>query len=273
MSRRFFASVAFGSLLSLYELSQLMLSSFGTSDGTLVLGIDLPPLVLAAELLGRSAAPWMCVPFAVCVEMSGYLSRGYVVSMISQGQSVRTFAWKALLVSLVLSGVAALIVHGVVLSACMALCNGVENQDYLNSLVGLGIRILPNRVGAAYGAALITSVLRFAAIGVASMAIALSVRWRYAGMLALSLTWLVMSYTPISGMLISVLDALGTSQLVEAFPTYSLMTYTGSLDELRSFLLLDVGRSIAVTISSFLLAIALPRTVCQGIRPFIFRGI
>ena len=41
--------------LLFYELVQLMLTAYGNAGQVEIMGIDLPPLVLAAEAFGRSA--------------------------------------------------------------------------------------------------------------------------------------------------------------------------------------------------------------------------
>ena len=220
--RRYFLSMAACILLVLCELVELMLTSYGSANGSEFLGIDLPPLVLAAEAFGRSAAIWLLVPLSACSYAGEYLADGYASLMLSGGRGARGIALRFMLATVLLSACSALMICTFSLLVCSVFCQGALDSSFLLQLSKADVRVLSENAWVGYGFALLVGMLRVVAIGVISMGIALTVRWRFAGVLALPLVWLLLTYTP--------------AMNVAAIPSYSLMGYLDTPESFYSFL-------------------------------------
>lgn len=133
------------------------------------MGIDLPPLVLAAEAFGRSAAPWLIVPFVVCAYAEEHLANGYVVMIQSNGEDAKVLALKFILVATALSLRTAVAMSVCILLVCALLCRGTLDAAYMTSLASAGVRVLTDSMAINYAGAILVGMLRVVAIGAASL--------------------------------------------------------------------------------------------------------
>ncbi len=259
--RRYVLALSACCLLVVCELVQLMLTSYGMAGGVQITGADLPPLVMAAEVFGRSAAIWLLVPLAVCSYAGDCLADGYAALMQSGGRGARGVAKGFMGAAAVLSAGAAVAICLVVLLACAVLCRGTLDASYLVQLANSGVRVLTDGAVAGYGLALLAGMLRVVALGVVSMAAALVARWRFAGVLAVPLLWLALSYTPALDAVIALLNTAGMSSIAESVPAFSLMAYVDTPASWYSFLGFEMLADAVVIAAAALAATSFPRAL------------
>lgn len=244
-----------------YELVQLMLVAYGNAGQAEIMGIDLPPLMLAAEAFGRSAAPWLIVPFIVCAYAEGYLANGYVVMIQSNGDDAKGLALKFILVAVVLSLCTATAMCVFILLACTLFCRGTLDAAYVASLASAGVRVPTDSIVMNYIGAIVIGMLRVVTIGVVSMGIALTVRWKHAGVLVVPMLWLALSYTPAMTVVVEVLGALGAPLERITIPAYSLMAYLETNAAFYAFLRSEMVSHFVVLAVSVLVSLKAPRSL------------
>ncbi|MBS6556029.1 hypothetical protein [Collinsella stercoris] len=238
-----------------------MLTAYGNAGQVEIMGIDLPPLVLAAEAFGRSAAPWLIVPFVVCAYAEEHLANGYVVMIQSNGEDAKVLALKFILVATALSLCTAVAMSVCILLVCALLCRGTLDAAYMTSLASAGVRVLTDSMAINYAGAILVGMLRVVAIGAASMGFALIARWKHAGVLAIPMIWLTLSYTPAMTVIAGVLGTLGMPPERLAKPVYSLMAYTETSAALHVFLCSEISFCLVVLAASVLVAVKAPRSL------------
>lgn len=261
LGRKLLWAMAACALLVLCELAQLLLSSYGAAGQTEILGIDLPPLVLAAEAIGRSAAPWLIVPFVACSYAEDRLASGYAALMQADGGDDRLLALRFLLVAASLSWFFAVMMCLFILSVCTIFCRGTFSYEYMLGLANSGIRVLTEHAAMHYSIALLVGTLRVLALGVVSMGVALITRLRYAGVLAVPLVWLALSYTPAMAIALGLFEAIGLSLEYVTMPAYSLMAFTDAADTFLSFAMHEICCCLAAIAISLSMSVVAPRSL------------
>lgn len=259
--RRYVLALAACCLLVVCELVQLMLTSYGMAGGAQITGADLPPLAMAAEIAGRSAAIWLLVPLAVCSYAEDCLADGYAALMQSGDRGARGVARGFMGVAAALSMGAAFAICLVVLLVCAVVCRGTLDPAYLAQLASNGVRVLTDGAAAGYGLALLVGMLRVVTLGMVSMAVALVARWRFAGVLAVPLAWLALSYTPALDAMAALLNAVRASWLIESVPAFSLMAYVDTPGSWYSFLGRETLIDVVVIAVATLAAMGSPRAL------------
>lgn len=130
--RRFLGFTAIMIFVVLYQLVDDLYVSYGTVGADSLLGIDLPPLFMAAMTMGGSEAFALLLPLALLADSVWSFKNGYLSLLVARGvDSVRLSlsCMAAFMIATVLSFAVVALVTGAV---CALVCSGSFETEFIN---------------------------------------------------------------------------------------------------------------------------------------------
>ncbi len=198
--RRFLVFTATMALVVLYQLADDLYVSYGVVGADNLLGIDLPPLFMAAMTMGGSEAFALLLPLALLADSTWSFKNGYLSLLVAKGVDpvrLSLSCMVALMIATMLSFAVVALVTGAV---CALVCSGSFETGLINMA---DTDFAPMLSWGAAGSAGLIALQLVSCLAIATMtgSIALAVPRPIFAMVFWPALWAIQRFTPVGSAL------------------------------------------------------------------------
>lgn len=198
--RRFLVFTATMALVVLYQLADDLYVSYGVVGADNLLGIDLPPLFMAAMTMGGSEAFALLLPLALLADSTWSFKNGYLSLLVAKGVDpvrLSLSCMVALMIATMLSFAVVTLVTGAV---CALVCSGSFETGLINMA---DTDFAPMLSWGAAGSAGLIALQLVSCLAIATMtgSIALAVPRPIFAMVFWPALWAIQRFTPVGSAL------------------------------------------------------------------------
>lgn len=198
--RRFLVFTATMALVVLYQLADDLYVSYGVVGADNLLGIDLPPLFMAAMTMGGSEAFALLLPLALLADSTWSFKNGYLSLLVAKGVDpvrLSLSCMAALMIATMLSFAVVALVTGAV---CALVCSGSFETGLINMA---DTDFAPMLSWGAAGSAGLIALQLVSCLAIATMtgSIALAVPRPIFAMVFWPALWAIQRFTPVGSAL------------------------------------------------------------------------